>query len=385
MFRHRMINKQSMKFVQVAGLETGTIDKEPVRRSLTWQPEGRCYEFTREAILLFAPPTSGVYGLVNIDSQIFIGESANIREALLRHESETDFRSRHLRPTGFTFEPCAAELRKTKADQLIARFHPVLQTEAALIEARSLSNSPTESETGLDDQKLDTYTDYGEFPLYDREKRPKVRRRFYLQTRAAALLEILVAGAAVIFYLAIPIGKSIHKRAAVEKSPAVDINRAALSSSSTETGLRLQNDSSVDSNGGLTNQSAQAIPAKLDVQVSASTSNAGVRFAAKSASATDRAGVQAKTIPMDPSTESFNLGKKWSVQISAAPAKHIADSLVQRLKANGYDGYVVQAEVKEKIYYRVRVGHFDTREKAESVRQSLARQDGYRDAYLTGD
>ena len=60
-------------------------------------------------------------------------------------------------------------------------------------------------------------------------------------------------------------------------------------------------------------------------------------------------------------------------------------ALVQRLKANGYDGYVVQAEVKEKIYYRVRVGHFETREKAESVRQSLARQAGYRDAYLTGD
>ena len=33
----------------------------------------------------------------------------------------------------------------------------------------------------------------------------------------------------------------------------------------------------------------------------------------------------------------------------------------------------------------VRIGQFDSREKAESVRQSLARREGYRDAYLTGD
>jgi hypothetical protein len=33
----------------------------------------------------------------------------------------------------------------------------------------------------------------------------------------------------------------------------------------------------------------------------------------------------------------------------------------------------------------VRVGYFDSREKAESVRQSLTRQEDYRDAYLTGD
>ena len=46
---------------------------------------------------------------------------------------------------------------------------------------------------------------------------------------------------------------------------------------------------------------------------------------------------------------------------------------------------MVKAEVKGQTYYRVRVGHFDAREEAESVRQSLARQESYRDAYLTGD
>ena len=108
------------------------IDKEAARWSLAKHPDDSCASFTREAILACAPPASGVYVLFNFDCQILIGESANVQQALLRHESETDFQYRHLRPTGFTFEPCAAELRKTKADELIARFLPMLQTDATL-------------------------------------------------------------------------------------------------------------------------------------------------------------------------------------------------------------------------------------------------------------
>src|SRR5258706_4977522 len=125
---------------------TAHIDKEAMRWNLSWHPEGRCDSFTKEAILDCAPPTSGVYALFNFDCQVFIGESANIQEALLRHESETDFQSGHLRPTDFTFEPCAAELRAAKAAELIARFRPVLQTEATLIETSSPSNGSIASE-----------------------------------------------------------------------------------------------------------------------------------------------------------------------------------------------------------------------------------------------
>jgi len=43
------------------------------------------YAFDEQAILAFAPQDSGVYGLYSFDRQIFIGESANIRESLLHH------------------------------------------------------------------------------------------------------------------------------------------------------------------------------------------------------------------------------------------------------------------------------------------------------------
>src|SRR5262245_40183583 len=189
------------------------IEKNAKRWSLSWQPHGRCDSFTKKAILAGAPATSGVYGLFNFDCQVFIGEAANIQEALLRHESETDFQSRHLQPTGFTFEPCAAELRKFKADELIARFHPLLQTEAALTETWSAPNGPRVGEEGLGGRE-ETYSDNHEFPLHEREKQSKVRRYFYFKRRyGAALAGIFAASVILIFYLDTPSGKNVQKQA----------------------------------------------------------------------------------------------------------------------------------------------------------------------------
>ena len=359
------------------------INKKAVRWSLSWLPEGRCDSFTKGAILLFAPPSSGVYGLFNFDSQVFIGEAANIQEALLRHESEPDFQSQHLQPTGFTFEPCGAELRKPKADELIERFHSVLQTEAALTETWSVPNGLRVSEAGLGGQQ-ETYSDHEEFPLHESEKQPKVRRHFdFKRTHGAALAAMLVASVIVIFYLDTPAGKNIQKQVneAGEKPPERASITQLPTGDQTESSLRPQNVSSIDTNGGIANPT----PAKPDVHDSASTPNITVQSATKTTPAVDRAGIQANTSPMAHSSGSANLSKKWSVQVSAPPAKDIADTLVQRLRAKGYDGYVVQAEVKGQSYYRVRVGYFDSREKAESVRQSLTRQEGYPEAYLTGD
>ena len=344
---------------------------------MSWESDGRCNSFTREAILACAPPTSGVYGLFNFDCQVFIGESANIQEALLRHESESDFQSRHLQPTGFTFEPCSVELCRSKVDELIARFHPVLQSEAALTETWSLSNGPMVSEVDADSKELGTYPDHQEFSIDEREKHPKARRRLnFKRTQAVALPALCVASALVIFYLGKPADYAIQKRA----------NGANPALNQTEIGLRPPNAPAIDRRAGSrANQIAGPATTKPDVRPSVSTPNGAVRVAAKSASAAHEVGVQAKTGPIAHSTESANSNKKWSVQISAAPAKDVADSLVQRLKAKGYDSYLVQAEVKGQTYYRVRVGHFAARDQAESVRQSLVHQEEYRDAYITGD
>jgi cell division protein FtsN len=241
----------------------------------------------------------------------------------------------------------------------------VLQSEATLSETWSLSNGRIMSETDQSGQELETQADNQEFPVYEREERPQVRRHFQLKvtrTRAVALATILVASALVIFYLGTPADHALQKR----------LDGANPTLNQTRIGLRLQKAPPIDKAGGPANQKAGAAQAKPNVRLAA----------AKSA---DHESVKAKTKPIAPSAEGANLSKKWSVQISAAPAKDVAETLVRQLKAKGYDGYWVQAEVKGQTYYRVRVGHFAAQDQAESVRQSLVRQEEYRDAYLTGD
>jgi len=349
--------------------------EESTNWSLSWYPEGRCDAFTKDAILACAPPASGVYGLFNFDCQVFIGESDNIQEALLRHESETEFHSRHLQPSGFTFEACAEELRKSKAAKLIAKYRPVLQTEAALPETYLLSDDLVVNEPEVDGDNL-LATDDQQSPDHERDERPKARRSFPVKRLLTVMIVTgLIAGALVILYSGVPAGYRIRMRA----------NGANLASARTETGLRSQNAPSIDASRSAKNPNAGTTPVTADTRSPVSSSDGAAPVAAKSAQAIEPAVTQGKANPIAQGVESAKSNKNWSVQISAAPAKDIADTLMQRLKADGYDGYVVAAEVNGKTYFRVRVGPFDGREQAESARQSLAQREGYRDAYLTGD
>jgi len=335
---------------------------------LCWQPEGRCNSFTRQSILANAPPSSGVYGLVNFDRQIFIGESDNVREALLRHENETDFKSQGLKPTGFTFELCAAESRTLWAAELIARFPPLLQIGAALSEPLLPSNDPVLNETD-GDWKLGTGADHEEFPVHEREEHPKARRRFRIKlAEAVGLGSIVVASAAIIVYLALPADYSVQERA-----------NGASSTSGETTSLTPRNGSSLQKRSPTKtaetplNERVEARPPKLDRDGSPSAKAGNIIRATR---------VSSKATKTADSLGNAELDKTWSVQISAAPTKNVADQLVQQLKTKGYDGYVVKAHVKGQTYYRVRVGRFPKREEAESTRQSLALHGSYQGAFV---
>jgi cell division protein FtsN len=52
------------------------------------------------------------------------------------------------------------------------------------------------------------------------------------------------------------------------------------------------------------------------------------------------------------------------------------------LKTKGYDAFIVAADVHGKTWYRVRVGPFDNRQEAESMRKLLDTREGFGDAFL---
>ena len=338
------------------------IETEELGSNVCWRPEGRCNSFTRESILASAPPSSGVYGLLHFDRQIYIGEADDVREALLRHENETDFKSHHLKPTGFTFELCGIESRTLWAAELIARFQPVLQKEALLTELWSSSNRPLQNEPDQGEWELGTDADHQEFPVHEREEPPKARRRVRMKRiQALGLASIFVASAGIIVYVASPADYSVQTHA-IGASPT----------SGEPTNLAQQNGSSLLN--GLSTKTPDTSTGKR-VEASPSKPNRDGSPAANTADTVQANLALSKATETADSLGKAGLDKTWAVQISAAPTRKVADKLVQQLKAKGYDGYVVEANVKGQTYYRVRVGRFSKQEEAESIRQSLARHE----------
>jgi cell division septation protein DedD len=73
----------------------------------------------------------------------------------------------------------------------------------------------------------------------------------------------------------------------------------------------------------------------------------------------------------------------WSVQIASHPSAAEADAMLEDLKAAGHDAYRVAALVDGQTWYRVRIGGFRSKNRAETARKSLQELLGSDDLLLT--
>jgi hypothetical protein len=71
-----------------------------------------------------APAMSGVYGLSNAREWIFIGETDNIKAALLAHLHQAHTPLLERGPTGFVFELCAPHNRPGRQECLVGEYAP---------------------------------------------------------------------------------------------------------------------------------------------------------------------------------------------------------------------------------------------------------------------
>ena len=76
-------------------------------------------------------------------------------------------------------------------------------------------------------------------------------------------------------------------------------------------------------------------------------------------------------------------GQGWTVQVNAFPDAQSAKIWVDRLKNKGYNAYVTEVRVKDKIWYRVRVGHYESRAEAEKVEETLKNKENFTKAFAT--
>src|SRR5262249_42810151 len=101
----------------------------------------------------------------------------------------------------------------------------------------------------------------------------------------------------------------------------------------------------------------------VDTLAKASRADSGAKPAA--GAATGAAGTKAAPAPAPGAASSAKT--MWTVQVAAYKAKSSADALVKSLKARGYDARTYGTIAA----FRVRVGRYDTRAKAESAAEKM--------------
>jgi hypothetical protein len=81
-------------------------------------------QFAPGSIHTYAPAASGVYGISNAREWIYIGETDDIRGALLTHLSEYGSALMQSKPAGFVFEVCDRGARFARQDRLVHEYGP---------------------------------------------------------------------------------------------------------------------------------------------------------------------------------------------------------------------------------------------------------------------
>lgn len=68
----------------------------------------------------------------------------------------------------------------------------------------------------------------------------------------------------------------------------------------------------------------------------------------------------------------------WTVQVAALRQRGEADAIARRLTRKGFDAYVLAPSGRASRVYRVRVGHFASRDEADRMKNRLAREEQFK-------
>lgn len=73
----------------------------------------------------------------------------------------------------------------------------------------------------------------------------------------------------------------------------------------------------------------------------------------------------------------------FSVQVAAFKDLETAEDMAQRLRRKGYDAYIATSEISEKgAWHRVKVGHFETEERAKAFVSKIHKAEGIKGALI---
>jgi cell division septation protein DedD len=366
---------------------------------MPWQNNGDYYCFKEEDIEVYAPPTSGVYGLYNFRHHITIDASANIHEALLRHLRDSTFWFSRFEPTGFTFEVCPKESRESRKQQLILEYNPITQSRSG-IGLRSLWHSwMMPSARAFDSQVTLTKEEFHQKTVPTETKTtpmiPFIGGRFSRDKLALAGAICSVLLLVITFFAMLPYLKSsprmvlwqilsaIHRTTSAEQQTRVRLLSPSRETEMTGERLTADNGPSSFENDRNTQQKTEEGIAAFAVENNASGATTPAENPVTEAVKGDPMGTEepGNSLPA-PSLE--KTGKHWVVQVMATTYPDVAVVGMEKLNAKGYNAFVVEAEIDGKIWYRVRLGTFKTRREAETLGALVRLKEGFHDAFVVG-
>ena len=356
---------------------------------MSWFPNGDYYQFTEASINGRAPVASGVYGIYNHRHQILIGATPNIRATLLQLRAENKFRLQRFRPTGFTFEQWSPQLREQRARSLIAEYRPILNNSSALSLTPLWRSLNYQGASAFHPPAAKNATPKllpapGEQLPITRRPKP-VRLNFAAWAGSAAVLALIVGGYFSWRALSPMMNASqsnpkvaVEKRTAAAPSEPLPVVREAHARESIDTPATGAEKDSGKTPGAMATAASKTPPPAAPAK-SASNETPPQDQRLHDAKSQARSATDPPTQKMKPASKIQN---RWTVQVRATPDRVEATSIRDRLKGHGYDAFLNEAEIKGRVWYRVRVGNFATQPQAESLQKQLQTEEGLRDAFI---
>jgi cell division septation protein DedD len=232
------------------------------------------------------------------------------------------------------------------------------------------------------------------------ENRKDRDKRFYFSRGQLVLLGGAFTLASIItFLLGVFVGKQIEERRMVKpEEPLVKIpvqplgHGTAAASSLPEKEQLTFYDTLTNSAGGqsvIDEKPRETRPAERTVkpEVKESKPKSKEEFATAPPKAQAKPadkGNRAAAKPNSASSRDENeAGQPWYIQVNAFPDERSAKTWVDRLRNKGYKAYVTEARVQEKVWYRVRVGKYNSHEEAQRVEDILRNKENFPKAFAS--
>jgi cell division septation protein DedD len=201
-------------------------------------------------------------------------------------------------------------------------------------------------------------------------RREKDRRVYFTRGQLALLGGAFALAAIIVFVMGMFVGKDIEARKMVRlEEPLVKVPvKAAAKGAADAESAKTKDDLTFYNTLTKTPVAEPAGDIKTQEKVAA--------VAAKVPGDTGSA-------PRSEATESAEAKTRmWSIQVNSYPDAKSANDLIDRLKNKGYNAFVTEANIKGKVWYRVRVGRFASREEAAKAEAAL-KNDSYPKAFAT--